>query len=123
MAAVVTYLRPQERVWLDPSRIGVLYAELGGAKVQEVMERAMQELAFSHRELIRFYKARDFEGFTRRLRALERVSDHLGLTTIARIASDVAQCLMRGDPTATAATWARLSRSIDQVVLGNWARL
>ena len=123
MAAIVTYLRPHERVWLDPTRIGVLYAELGGPKVQEVMDRAMQELAFSHRELIRCYQARDIAGFTRRLRALERVSEHLGLTTIARISCDVADCLCRGDATATAATWARLSRSIDQVVLGNWIRL
>ena len=123
MTAVVSYLRPQERVWLDPTRIGVLYAELGGPKVQEVMDRALQELAFSHRELMRFYRIRDFDGFTRRLRALERVAGHLGLTLIARICSDVMQALACGDTTATAATWARLSRSIDQVVLGDWIRL
>lgn len=123
MATVVTYLRPQERVWLDPNRIGVLYAEFGGAKVQEILDRAMQELAFAHRELIRLYQARDVEGFTRRLRGLERVAEHLGLNTIAQIAGDVAQCIQCGDATATAATWARLSRSVDQVVLGNWIRL
>ena len=123
MTAVVSYLRPQERVWLDPARIGVLYAELGGPKVQEVMDRALQELAFSHRELSRFYRNRDIEGFTRRLRALERVASHLGLTLIVRVSADVAQALDCGDATATAATWARLSRSIDQVVLGNWIRL
>lgn len=123
MTAVVSYLRPQERVWLDPTRIGVLYAELGGPKVQEVMDRALQELAFSHRELSRFYRSRDMEGFTRRLRALERVAGHLGLTLIVRVSGDVMAALEVGDATAVAATWARLSRSIDQVVLGDWIRL
>lgn len=120
MAALVTYLCPRERIWLDPSRIGLLYTELGGAEVQALLDRAMQELGGVHAELRGQYVARDLDGFARSLRRLRRIADHLGLTTVARIAGDVSDCLDRGDPTALAATWSRLSRSAEQAQLGNW---
>lgn len=120
MAALVTYLCPRERIWLDPSRIGLLYTELGGAEVQALLDRAMQELGGVHAELRGQYAARDLDGFARNLRRLRRIAEHLGLTTVARIAGDVIECLDRGDPTALAATWGRLSRSAEQAQLGNW---
>lgn len=120
MAALVTYLCPRERIWLDPSRIGLLYTELGGAEVQALLDRAIQELGGVHAELRGQYAARDLDGFSRNLRRLRRIAEHLGLTTVARIAGDVIECLDRGDPTALAATWSRLSRSAEQAQLGNW---
>ena len=120
MTARVTYLCPRERIWLDPSRIGLLYAELGGAEVQALLDRAMQELAVVHDGLRAQYAARDLDGFARSLRRLRRIAGHLGLTTVGRIAADVGECLDRGDPTALAATWARLSRSAEQAQMGNW---
>jgi len=120
MAAMVMYLCPRERIWLDPSRIGLLYAELGGSEVQALLDRAMAELASVHEDLRLQYAARDLDGFARSLRRMRRIADHLGLTTVARIARDVTDCLDRGDPTALSATWARLSRSAEQARLGNW---
>lgn len=121
MTAVVTFLCPHERIWLDPSRIGLLYAEMGGAEVQALLDRAMLELGSVHDDLAEQYRMHDLAGFARSLRRLRRIADHLGLTTVARIAGDVAECLARGDPTALAATWSRLSRSAEQAQLGNWS--
>ena len=120
MAALVTYLCPRERIWLDPSRIGLLYAELGGAEVQALLDRAILELSGVHDDLRGQYAARDLDGFARNLRRMRRIAEHLGLTTVARIAGDVSACLDRGDSTALAATWARLSRSAEQAQLGDW---
>lgn len=120
MAAMVTYLCPRERIWLDPSRIGLLYAELGGVEVQALLDRAMSELVMVHEELRGQFAARDLDGFARNLRRLRRIAEHLGLTTVDRIAADVGDCLLRGDATALAATWARLSRSAEQAQMGNW---
>lgn len=120
MAALVTYIRPQERIWLDPNRIGLLYAEMGGEQVQALLDRAMAELETMHRELAVLYELRDLVGFARNLRGLRRIADHLGLTTMALIAEDVGACLESGDTTALAATWSRLSRSAEQARLGNW---
>ncbi len=118
--AQVMQLRPRERVWLDPSRIGALYAELGGAEVRALLDRAMTEMAVVRRDLGAQYDARDFDGFARNLRRMRRIAEHLGLTTLGTVAGDVGTCLDRGDATALAATWARLARSADQALAGGW---
>jgi hypothetical protein len=120
MAAVVTHLCPRERVWLDPARIGALYAQLGGVEVQALLDRAMGELAGVHDDLTRQYANRDLDGFARNLRKLRRIAEHLGLTTVGTVAGDVCACLDRGDATALAATWSRLSRSAAQALAGCW---
>ncbi|MFN3643512.1 MAG: hypothetical protein ACK4TB_11390 [Gemmobacter sp.] len=118
--AQVMQLCPRERVWLDPSRIGALYAELGGAEVRALLDRAMGEMAGVRRELAVQYGARDLDEFARNLRRIRRIADHLGLTTVGTVAGDVAVCLERGDATALAATWARLLRSSEQALAGGW---
>jgi sugar phosphate isomerase/epimerase len=120
MTGLVMQLTPRERVWLDPSRIGILYAELGGAEVQALLDRAMVELGTVQRELAAQYAARDLEGFARNLRRVRRIAEHLGLTTLATVAGDVGRCLDAGDATALAATWARLARSARQALAGGW---
>ncbi len=123
MTAAVRYLCPQERIRLDPARIGFLYAELGSAQLQLMLDRAMAEFSLLHEEMSTQYAGHDLPALARSLRRLNRISDHLGLTTVARIADDVTACLLRGDSTALAATWARLSRSADQARQGNWHRV
>ncbi|MDR5653282.1 hypothetical protein [Ruixingdingia sedimenti] len=120
MPAVVLDLCPRERIWLDPARIGALYAQFGGAEVQALLDRAMIELANVRHDLTRQYAGRELEGFARNLRRMRRIADHLGLTTLARVAEDVGACLDRGDATALAATWARLNRSAAQAIAGGW---
>ncbi len=120
MAALVMQITPRERVWLDPSRIGVLYAQLGGDEMRALLDRAMGELATVRAELCVQYGAGDLDGFARSLRRVRRIADHLGLTTVATVAGDVAACLDGGDATALAATWARLLRSAEQALAGGW---
>ena len=120
MAAMVTQLCPHERVWLDPARIRVLYAELGGAEVQALLDRAMGELALVSRDLALQYRTGNLAGFGRSLRRMRRIADHLGLRTLSQVGDDVSTCLERGDATALSATWARLARTLDQALAGGW---
>jgi hypothetical protein len=120
MAAVVVPICPMERVWLDPRRIGLLYAQLGGAEVQAILDRAMIELVTTRDELQTQYHEQDAGGLTRNLRRLRRIAEHLGLQSLVTIAQDVADCAERADQIAFAATWARLNRSIDRAVAGAW---
>ena len=120
MAAMVLQLCPRERVWLNPARIGVLYAQMGGPEVQALLDRAMTELIVVREDLGAQYMARDHEGFARNLRRLRRIADHLGLSSLVCVAEDVATCLERGDEIAIAATWARFVRTIEQALRGAW---
>jgi hypothetical protein len=120
MAAMVTYLCPRERVWLDSARIGTLYAQFGPAEVQALLDRAISELGLVHDELRGQFHRRDMDGFLRNLRRMRRIADHLGMSMLARVAGDVMLCLEIGDDTAVSATWARLSRSAFQAQSGAW---
>jgi hypothetical protein len=120
MAAEVTRIAPRERVWLDPHRIETIYAQFGGAEAQALLERAMNEVYVIRHELAQQYEARDFEAFARNLRRLRRIGQHLGMPMISRISEDVGRALAAGDATAMAATWARLRRSADQALSGEW---
>lgn len=111
MAACVTFICPHEEVWHDPVRISRLYTELGSQRVQSLLMRAMLELDALRFELEARYRAHDLEGFSRHLRSLRRIADHLGLISLRQIADDVQACVASGDATALGATWARLSRS------------
>lgn len=122
MAAPVTYLCPYERIRLDPTRIGFLYAELGGAEMQVMLDRAMAELGHVHDAMSQHYAMAELPEMEHSLRRIRRISDHLGLSGVARVAMDVGICLERGDSTAIAATWARLTRSVDQARHGNLSR-
>lgn len=120
MAAMVTYLCPRERVWLDSARIGALYAQFGAVEVEALLDRAIVELGNVHDELREQYRCRDLDGFQRNLRRLRRIAEHLGMTMLAGVAGDVTACLERCDDTALAATWARLSRNAFQAQSGAW---
>lgn len=90
--------------------------------MQVMLDRAMAELAHVHDIMCRNYAGADLPELGRNLRRTQRISDHLGLSVIARVAMDVLTCLDSGDSTALSATWARLSRSMDQARNGNWNR-
>jgi hypothetical protein len=120
MPAEVMRLMPREGVALDPSRLEALHSELGINEVQAMVDRAMDELAVLRHELLAQYEHNHLPEFQRSLRRLGRICDHLGLILISRVAEDVRQCLERGDPTASAATWARLRRSLDAAAGGRW---
>lgn len=120
MAAKVVQLCPRERVCLDPARIGVLYAQLGGGEVQALLDRAMTELVDTREELAAQYMAHDHQGFLRSLRRLRRIADHLGLSTLTCVAGDVETCVKQRNEVSIAATWARLMRTIDKALDGTW---
>jgi hypothetical protein len=123
MPAEVTRLVPRERVSLDPSRLESLHAQLGVDEVRAMVDRAMDELCLLRDDLSVQYRGRNLPDFQRSLRRLGRICDHLGLSMISRVAADVGRCLDRGDATATAATWARLRRSLDAAASGRWTLL
>lgn len=120
MPAEVTRLMPREGVALDPSRLESLHSQLGINEVQAMVDRAMDELGLLRHDLMVQYDGHQLPEFQRSLRRLGRICDHLGLILISQVAEDVRACLDRGDPTATAATWARLRRSLDAAANGRW---
>lgn len=106
----VIALQPNDRVRQDAEPIATIYRNLGTASAEQVVTRALGELALTMAGLANQVRAHDLTDMTRQLRRLQRMSENLGLVSLGLVATDVRVCMERGDATAFSAVWARLLR-------------
>lgn len=104
----------QDRVEHDLGPVAVLYRDMGPQAAEQVVARALGELALTLAALGQQVKAQEYEGLARQLRRLIKLSEQLGLVSFAKVAQDARQVLERGDGTSFAAVWARLLRVAEQ---------
>lgn len=110
MSGNVTAIRPKERVRLDAEPIASIYRDLGTSAAEQVVTRALGELALTMASLAEQVRLRNFGDLHRQLRRLQRMAEHLGMVSLGAIAAEMRVCADRDDPTAFAAVWARLMR-------------
>lgn len=110
MSGNVTALRPKERVRLDAEPIASIYRNLGPGGAEQVVSRALGELALTLAGLVEQVRRRELGDLGRGLRRLQRMADHLGMISLGLIAAEARICMDRSDATAFAAVWARLIR-------------
>jgi len=118
--ATLAVLRHEEGVRLDPDRLVALYSDLGETAAEQVMCRAMEELAQRLTEIQRFVDEGNVTAMTRCARLLIKAADQVGMLTFARVARDVLRTTEAADRTAQAATLARLVRIGDRSVNAVW---
>ena len=110
MVAKLYCIASHENAVLDTTRIHLLRESLGDQRCREVVEEVVFHLTD---RLTLLQKAMD-EGRSAEAQALSHrlasLSDQVGLSDFARVARDLAQCLVRSDATAAAAVAARLMR-------------
>ena len=110
MSGNVTALRPKEHVRLDAEPIASIYRNLGTSSAEQVVSRALGELALTLAGLVEQVRRRELAELGRGLRRLQRMADHLGMISLGLIAAETRICMDRADATAFAAVWARLIR-------------
>ena len=110
MSGNVTALRPKERVRLDAEPIAAIYRNLGTSGAEQIVTRALGELALTLAGLVEQVRQRELGDLGRGLRRLQRMADHLGMISLGLIAAEARICMERSDATAFAAVWARLIR-------------
>lgn len=110
LADNVVLLRPVERVQQDAEPIATIYRNLGTDSAEQVVTRALGELALTMAGLSGQVRAHDLVDLARQLRRLQRMAENLGMVSLGLVAADVRACLDRGDSTAFSAVWARLIR-------------
>ncbi|NBZ88099.1 hypothetical protein [Stagnihabitans tardus] len=103
-------LRPKERVRQSVEPIATIYRNLGTSSAEQVVTRALTELAITMASLAAQVQAHDLEDLGRKLRRLQRMAENIGMISLGAVAGDVRDCLEGADPTAFAAVWARLLR-------------
>lgn len=103
-------LGPREVVRQDVEAIAVIYRNLGAPVADQMVTRALGELALTMAGIAEKVRAQELRDLSRQLGRLGRLAADLGLLTLATVAGDAKTCLERAESTAFAAVWARLLR-------------
>lgn len=116
----IQVLTQEERVRLDPDRLRELYVRLGDAGAEDVVCRAMEEIAvrLSHTE--RLYRQERLRDMRKSARSLVAISEQVGMSALATVAEDVKACIDNADAVALAATLARLLRVGERSLTAIW---
>ena len=118
--AEVAVLEFRDKVRLDPDKLGTLYYQLGAQGAEDVVCRAMEELAVRLADLSQHEFGADPEVHQREARLVAAIADQVGMTGLARAARNLGDCLYQGDQNALAACRARLERVGDLSLLEIW---
>ena len=120
VVAQIMTLDQSEAVRLNPDRLGELYRQLGEAGAEDVICRAIEELAVRLSHCEQAWRKNEPEALARHARSLIAISDQIGMTALARVADDVGQALASGDHVAVAATLFRLIRIGESSLTAVW---
>lgn len=110
MTCMITALRPLDRVRQDAEPIAAMYREMGTMAAEQVVNRALGELALTIAGLAQQVRARELTDLPRKLRRLQRLAENLGMVSLGLVAADARRSFDQGDATAFSAVWARLVR-------------
>ncbi|MEP3330485.1 hypothetical protein [Sedimentitalea sp.] len=116
----ITTLTPAETVRLDRDRLNALYVQLGEAGAEDVVCRAIEELAVRLAHCERCWRQGQIADLRKNARSLIAISEQIGMCEIARVAGDVTATIDNGDDAARAATLFRLIRLGDRSLTAVW---
>ncbi len=116
----VARLSPAEPAAVDPDRLAQLYERFGTRRGEDLVCRAMEELAFGLGQAGRLYEAGDRTELRRCARALATLADEIGMTALRRVAESVALCIDNADAVALAAVLARMARVGERSLYAIW---
>lgn len=116
----VTQIKPKESVDVDQDRLGALYAQLGETSAEDVVCRAMEELALRLSLCERLYRSSSWVELRKSVRSLVAIADQIGMSALSSVAGDVTQCIDDKNDVALAATLGRLMRVGEESLTAIW---
>ena len=117
----VLQIRAVEQVKVDQERLGSLYAQLGETGAENVVCRAMEELALRLSHCDRLYRGQDWDELRKNARSLIAIADQIGMDRLSQVAADVTGCIDNRDSTALASTLSRLLRIGERSLTAIWS--
>ncbi|WP_342078046.1 hypothetical protein [Yoonia sp. SS1-5] len=109
-----------DRLHFDPAPLTRLFSERDFAEAEEVVCRALEDIALRLEMLQNYLAASDFDNMAKPARRIGLVADQIGLMEVSIAAHHVAICLHQREGVALEATMARLERSFDVAVAEVW---
>lgn len=118
--ANISQITQFETASLDHEQLGTLYNQLGAIGAEDVVRRAMEELALRLHEAEGYYLAGERHKLRKGLRTLTAIAEQIGMQKLAHVATDVITCIDRNEDTALAATFSRLVRLGETSLTALW---
>ena len=109
-----------ETVRLDPDRLTTLYAQLGEDGAEDVICRAMEELAVRLTYAERMYRSGQTGDLRKSVRSMAAIAEQIGMNLLARVARDVTAPIDPADDNELAAPLARLLRIGERSLSAVW---
>jgi hypothetical protein len=116
----ITKLTLEEPVRLDPDRLGALYSQLGEVGAEDVICRAMEELAVRMAHCERLHRQSNWLELRKSARSLVAIADQIGMHMLSRVATDVTMAIDVNNTVAIASTLARLLRIGERSLTAIW---
>ncbi|SFU02622.1 hypothetical protein [Sedimentitalea nanhaiensis] len=117
---LVATLVQTETVRLNQDQLAALYQQLGHTGAEDVVCRAIEELAVRLSHCERLWREKDNAALRKSARSLIAISEQIGMNTLARVAGDVTGAVDAGDSAAVAATLFRLIRIGERSLTAVW---
>jgi hypothetical protein len=111
---------PVEKVRLDNVRLEELYQSHGPTVAEDLISRAMEELAVLLAKVNRVYQKGDLANVRSVAMNISGISEQVGMSVLSNVACDVTGLTERNDGPALAATTARLTRLGERTLMAVW---
>lgn len=116
----VLKIKPIEDVFVDHDRLITLYSRLGESGAEDVVCRAIEELALRMAQCDQYYKRQNWKDLRKNARSLIGIADQIGMQSLSIVAADVTVCIDHDDHVALAATLSRLLRLGERSLSALW---
>ena len=113
-------LKQSETIQLNAGRLEELYIQLGEAGAEDVVCRALEELALRLSHTERCHREGRLSDMRKSARSLVAIADQIGMQMLSRVATDVTISADNNDLVAVAATLSRLLRIGDSSLTEVW---
>jgi ABC-type iron transport system FetAB ATPase subunit len=120
VVANILTVKHRENVHLDPKKLSELYSQLGETSAEDVVCRAIEELAVRLTHCERLWRQDDIDNLRKSARSLIAISEQIGMMAMANIARDVTDAIDADDSPAVAATLFRLIRVGESSLTAVW---
>ncbi|MDQ2094125.1 hypothetical protein [Rhodalgimonas zhirmunskyi] len=113
-------LAQNEAAGLDSEKLEALYRQLGDSSAEDVVCRAMEELALRLSQVERYFRANEIDEMRKGARSIAAIAEQIGMAALSRVAQQLHQCASTNDTVAQAAVLARLIRVGERSLMEIW---